>query len=390
MASYKELDPLKDGTPRIKITVEEGYDETTGRRIRHTKTVRMKSMSDRAIRKAITDFEIEVANADKKVNLEKITFGDFVKRWMKMYVKTDLTIKTRDTYKSALEGGILDYFRGMKLSKIKTFHIVEFFAEQKRNKKRSLVIKFGCLKSIFSKAVFWEVIENNPMDGVDKPVANKKKNEVDFYGEEELKKLFKVLENVNPKYKMQIKLAALVGLRASEIAGIRIENINYNDETILIDKTLQYDKETKRFFLGQTKTKKERIVDVPSLFMDELKRYVTEHNKLRLKSGSAWNPLLDDDGKPINLLFTKEDGRPAHLSYMGMSWRKIMRDHNLPQMPFHGFRHTCASYMVSRGKNFKFIQEQLGHTDIKMTLNRYSHLSRENKREAINVFNDIL
>lgn len=389
MASYVELPPLKDGTPRIKITVEEGYSETTGRRVRHTKTVRMKSMSKRAINKAITDFEIEVSQSDKKVNLENITFGDFVKRWWDIYVST-LAIATRDTREVALNGGVLDYFKDMKMSKIRTFHIVEFFSNQEKEEKKNLASKHKTLKSIFTKAHLWEVIENNPMEGVKKPVIAKKKNEVEFYDEKQLKHLFKILENVKPKYRLQIKVAALVGLRVSEIAGIRIENINYNDETILIDKTLQYDKEIKSFVLLPTKTKERRTVNVPSALMKEIKDYVKEQKKLRLRSGSAWKPLLDEDGEPIDLLFVKDNGYPTFPNAISAYWISMIDKYKLPQMPFHGFRHTCASYMVSKGVNFKIIQEQLGHSDIKMTLDRYSHLSKEDKKEAINVFDNIL
>ncbi len=80
MASYTVLPPTKKGEPRIKVTVEHGYDEDTGERLRYTKTICMKSMSDRAIKKAITDFEIEVSNKEdenlKKV--ENIKFVDFI------------------------------------------------------------------------------------------------------------------------------------------------------------------------------------------------------------------------------------------------------------------------------------------------------------------------
>ncbi len=52
MASYKELEPAKNGKPRIKITVELGYDEETGKRLRKYKTVTLNSLSDRAIKKS--------------------------------------------------------------------------------------------------------------------------------------------------------------------------------------------------------------------------------------------------------------------------------------------------------------------------------------------------
>ncbi|WP_440894930.1 tyrosine-type recombinase/integrase [Amphibacillus sp. Q70] len=389
MASYEELAPLKDGTPRIKITVEQGYSEITGKRKRHTKTVRMKSMSDRAVKKAMTDFEIEVAKKEDESNIENITFRKFVERWMNIYIKIDLSVNSRDAYAVALKGGILDKFENMQIKKIKTFHIAEFFAEQKKDNKKNLPNKYITLRSIFNKAVQWDVIKDNPMLAVEKPLKNKREYDRDFYDEAQLKELFKVLNNVYPKYKIQIKLAAMTGLRLAEICGIRKENINYNNNTILVDKQLKYDSESKKLFLDDTKTKKERTVNVPSELMKELKTYDTNHSKFKM-SRIEWNPLLDEEGKEINLLFTNDDGYPTFPSSTSRAFKEIINKHNLPTMPFHGLRHTCASYMVSKGINFKIIQEQLGHSDIKMTLDRYSHLTKKDKREAINVFNAIL
>lgn len=375
------------GNDKYKIFVELGYNEK-GKRIRKTKTVTAKS--ERALKKAITNFEIEVSNQTNTLDIEKITFGAFVERWMDMYVRSDLTVKTRNTYQSYLKNGILEYFKEMQISKIKTFHIVKFFRDEKAYGKKGLEGKYLVLKSIFSKAVKWEVIQDNPMKKVDKPAKNPRYKELEFYDEEQLKLLLNTLDKVYPKHRIQIKLAVLVGLRMAEIAGIRIENIDFVNHTIIIDKTLQYDKETKGFFLGPTKTKKVRLVNVPAAFTAELKQYVKEQKKLKLYCGSCWNPLLDENKDPINLLFTNEVGYPTHVNSMSNEWRKIIERHNLPKLSFHGLRHTCASFMISRNVNFKIIQEQLGHADIKETINRYSHLTQKDKAKAADLFNEIL
>lgn len=98
MASYIPLEPTVDGKPRIKITVERGYDQDTGRRLRKFKTVTLNSLSERTIKKAITEFEIEVSNMEMSKNIDSMTFNHFVEKWMDNYVRVDLTIKTRDNY----------------------------------------------------------------------------------------------------------------------------------------------------------------------------------------------------------------------------------------------------------------------------------------------------
>lgn len=79
MASYVVLEPAKNGKPRIKITVELGYDEEKGKRIRKYKNVTLNSLSVRAIKKAITEFEIEVANVEiVNDDIGNISFEQFV------------------------------------------------------------------------------------------------------------------------------------------------------------------------------------------------------------------------------------------------------------------------------------------------------------------------
>ncbi|MBO0961963.1 site-specific integrase [Neobacillus sp. MM2021_6] len=392
MASYEELGPNKKGLPGIKITVEHGYNELTGERIRFFKTVRMKKISERSIKKAITEFEIEVANKEKtkSIRIENITFSQFVTRWMDNYVKVDLAIGSRDAYNNRLNDGVLDALGKLKMARIKAYDIVVFFKEQKEKKASNLVGKYNVLKSVFAKAVEWQIIKENPMKNVRSPQVKKEKREIQFYNKEQLEHLLDVLKNVRPKDRIQIKLAALGGLRMSEIAGIRLECLDFNNCTILIDRTLKYDKETKKIFLGDTKSKRSRIVNIPKKFMKEIKEYAEQQIKLKDASGSAWNPLLDENEKPINLLFTKSNGFPTHPDRLTTIWGGIVKKYNLPSLNLHGLRHTYASYMISKGANPQVVQVQLGHSDIKLIFKTYSHLTDADKENVSDLLNELL
>ncbi|EON70186.1 tyrosine-type recombinase/integrase [Lysinibacillus sphaericus] len=98
----------------------------------------------------------------------------------------------------------------------------------------------------------------------------------------------------------------------------------------------------------------------------------------------------DDENNPINLLFVKSNGFPSHPDGMSNRWKEIVDRFNLPRLNFHGLRHTYASYMISKNVNFKIIQEQLGHVDIKQTHNTYSHLTERDKVKASDLFDEIL
>lgn len=392
MASYTILSPTKSGEPRIKITVELGYDKKTGERIRETKTVRMKSMSDRAIKKAITEFEIEVANQelDKSIQIETMTFSKFVDQWMDLYVRAELSISTRDSYKVSLNNGIIEDLGAEKLTEITTIQLVESLKKWKDRCGSMALNQHTVLKSIFSKAVEWRLLENNPMNGVNIPRVEKKKKEIDFYDENELKHLLKVLENENPKHKIQIKLAALVGLRLSEVGALRTESFDFINNTINIDRSIKYDTEEKVLKLVPTKNKKSRIVSVPKKFMNEIKLFIGEIAEYKKAMGNSLRPMKDENDKPIDFIFINTVGYPTRPSAIDAAWNKVVSKYNLKKIRFHELRHSYASFLISRNVNFKLIQEQLGHSDIRMTINTYSHLTAKNKSEASDHFNDLI
>ena len=381
MASVQEL-----GDGKYKIFVELGYNER-GKRIRKTKTVT--ATSERNLNKQIRDFELKCFN-EKDEPLDKIRFGEFVQRWFDNHVEPNLTKTSYETYRYTIyETGLYDYFKKMRIKDIRKFHIVEYFAEEEKENKPLLPSKYMVLKSIFSKAVEWDVIVDNPTRGIKKP-KQMVKRKIDFYNEEELNHLFKVLDNCYPKHRVMIKLAAIGGLRRAEILGIREENIDFENLTIFIDKQLRYDKNNKEFYLAPVKNKKPRTVHFPETFMKELKTYHTEFKARRMELGNLWKGIYDDEGKMINLLFVKEDGYPTHLNTLRNEWDKIKKRHGLKNISFHQLRHSCASLMVKKGVNFKIIQERLGHANIGITLDLYSHLEDDQHKESANVFEELL
>ncbi len=380
MASVQPL-----GDDKYKIFVELGYNER-GKRIRRTKTVTV--TSDRDLKNKIRDFEIQCFN-EKDKPIDNITFGDFSKRWLKNHVEPNLTKTTLETYDYILNDcGVSEHFEKMKMKNIKKYHIVEYLAKEQEDEKPLLPNKYLLIKSIFARAFEWEVITSNPTTGIKEPKREKRK--VDFYNEEELNQLFKVLDNCYPKHRIMIKLAAIGGLRRGEILGIREENIDYDNNTIYIDKQLRYDKNIKEFYLAPVKNNKPRTVHFPDLFMKELKKYHVDFKEKRMGMGSLWKPLRDDEGDAINLLLVRDDGYPTHLNTMRNQWDKIKKRNKLKNITFHQLRHSCASLMVKKGINFKIIQERLGHANIGITLDLYSHLEEEQHKESADVFSDLL
>lgn len=377
------IEDLGDG--KYKVYIDIGYD-SRGKRRRRTKTIT--ATSNRDLNNQARDFEFECMQANDEP-IDNISFEGFVDRWIENHVKVNLKRTSYEAYEQVVNGtNLLDYFRSMKLKDIKRYHLVEYFAKGKRNNETMLPDKYRVLESIFSKAVEWEVLKENPTSHIKEP--KRKKRKVNFYNEEQLNHLFKVLDNVYPKHRIIVKLAAIGGLRRAEVAGIREESINYDENYIYVDKQLRYDKFDKEFYMSSVKNDKPRYVYFPEAFMKELREYHLNFKQQRLVAGNLWNPLKDKEGNVINLLLVKENGFPTHLNTISNQWNKIIKRHKLKKMTFHELRHSCASLMVKKGVNFKVIQERLGHANVGITIDRYSHLEDDLHKESTGAFEDIL
>ena len=388
MASYSVLPPNKKGQSRIKLFVEYGYDDN-GKRLRKMKTVTLDKLTENNIFNAIAQFEkslgMETQTFEKPT---KITFKTFSEEFMSNYVCTELKVKSRNTYENYLKQGIVDFFGQNLVKRITTAQINVFFVEQKKAKAGSLVEKFVLLNTMFNKAIEWGYLEVNPCAKATKPKRQKSKR-INYYTEAQIHHLLTVLPKLHIKHQLQIKIALFCGLRMSEIAALQIESLDFTNRTIHVRHTLQYDKVTERFFLDTTKTGEERFVHVPQGLMSELHDYIEQKKKKLQKLGDKFNPLLDNKDKPIYFIFSKDNGFPNYPDRMSNQWIVIVRRHDLPAITFHGLRHSYASFMLAKGVNIKVIQEQLGHANIRETLNTYSHIDREQKEKASDLFDNL-
>lgn len=387
MAHYQIIEPTTKGLPRIKIIVNFGYDEH-GKKLRKTKTVTLPKLSESNIINAVSQFEKSLGlESTSFKSTERISFESFSKKFMTDYVQTELKVKSRNTYENYLKQGIVAFFGNMLVKKITTAQINQFFTDQKKQKAGSLVEKFVLLKSMFNKAIEWGYVDVNPCDKAIKPKRAKSKR-INFYTESQIQQLLNLLPNLHIKHQLQIKIALFCGLRMTEIAALRFESLDFAHNTILVDSTLQYDKLTNRFFLDTTKTGEIRLVHTPKTLMNELQAYIDQKKKKLDKLGDKFNPLLDDKEQPIFFIFSKDNGFPNYPDRMSNQWRDIVRRHDLPYISFHGL-HSYASFMLANGVNIKVIQEQLGHANIRETLNTYSHVTMEQKELSTMLFDSL-
>lgn len=370
------------GGNKYKVYVEMGYDEY-GERRRRTKTITV--TSDRDLRRQELEFELLCMKEaeESEIDLDNITFNNFLDRWWKNHVVENLSRATGNSYYYFIPM-VKAHFKKTKLRKVRRLHIDEFFINERKLGRKSLQTKLIMLKSIFGKAIEWEVVQYSPLNryyllGEEEP------EEREVYDSGELVLLFKLVDTLKERDRLMILAAALGALRRGEVLGIGIDSPNYNENYILIERSLNYDREKKEKYLGPTKGKKSRKVHYPEKFMRDLQKYEFKINELKNHYGDRWE-LLDE----VDLIFRTSTGTIMHPQSFTNLWRTIRKKLNLKDIDLHDLRHSAATYLINEGENMKDVQVMLGHKKLTTTLNTYTHAVKGDEDALAKKFEKLL
>jgi integrase len=155
--------------------------------------------------------------------------------------------------------------------------------------------------------------------------------------------------------------AVLTGMREGELLGLQWGDIDWLNSQIHVRRTYNHG----RFYEPKTKTSRRKIDLAPEL-VRELKRW-----RVACPPGD------------LDLVFPTENGTPEDATNM-VRWRFLpaLRRAKLPKIRFHNLRHTYASLLIAQGEYPKYIQSQLGHSSINVTMDIYGHLMDTVNRRA--------
>jgi integrase len=209
--------------------------------------------------------------------------------------------------------------------------------------------EMATLRHIFSKAVEWDMMDRNPF-GKGKSLLLKLSNQrIRYLTEDEIEKLLN--ECKSQKHLHGIVTCAInTGMRRGEILTLRWGQIRNGF-----------------IYLEKTKTKCRREIPVN----DDLAQVFKE---IRKEQGLTSKYIFTYNSRTI---------RRVEKAFKGALKRAGIQD-----FKFHDLRHTFASHVIMRGGSLKDVQELLGHKTMTMTL-RYSHLSQEHKKKAVNLLNGL-
>ncbi len=241
---------------------------------------------------------------------------------------------------------------------------------------RSVQYVHVILHRAFRDAIRWERLTRNPCDAADPPRGlNRPRLRVWTAGE-----VATFLRLTTDDRLIALwHLIATTGMRRGEALGLQWDDVNLEAGRLSIKRTLiqiaNYNKDGTDWVLGSPKTRSGyRQVELDPRTVAVLRAHRARQSEERLRLGEHW--------APSDFLFTRPDGRPLHPKLVSQQFRRLVRRHELPPLSVHGLRHTWATLALQAGVHPKVVQERLGHAQISVTLDTYSHVTPAMDREA--------
>lgn len=260
------------------------------------------------------------------------------------------------------------------MQKIKPAEIQAFYTKlTKKGLSTTTVLKIHrFLHLAFKYAILWGYIRYNPADGVKAPAQAK--HEMIIPTDEQMQTILEKAKTDMSIY-MPIYIASTTGMRLGEILGLQKSSVDLESQKYTVNSSLN--RIDGKLVLKQTKTKGSRR-PVPFLPRTDqvLKKYNTFKTERQLKA-KKYN-------EKSNYLLVNKFGEPLAPENTSKWFKKIIRELGLPEeLHFHSLRHYHASWLLRQGVHPKVVQERLGHSSIKITLDTYSHLIPDMQAEIM-------
>lgn len=349
--------------------------------------------SRQEVAKKLNDY---IAESQKGAYIEptKQTVGQWLDTFYVSHIINKVKTATRASDESVINKHLKPHFGRTKLSELKGAQIQKFYNEllvsgrvdgkgglsPKTIKNIHLV-----LHKALEQAVKEDLLIKNPLKSVTLPRGQDKEIEILTPVEQ------KRLENVcfEEPCGMVIFLTLYSGMRLGEVLGLSWKDVNFEKNTISINKQLSRLKDysadakakTKLYLRQETKTSSSnRIIAISPVIMEKLQEHKDRQDIERKRWGKAY--------KNLNMVFCREDGHLIDPATFRDFYIRKLKQAGIEHKTFHSLRHTFATRALESNANIKVVSEILGHASIQITLDTYSHVSLDLQHETMQRLTD--
>jgi integrase len=357
-------------------------------RQRHFFTGKSEAEVRRKIRRAKAEAEMGLA-----IEPNQYTVNDWLNLWIEKYSRFSVSPGTYADHKYMIDAHLIPSLGSIKLSKLTAAEVQDMVNKKLTEPRivkgkeadplspRTVIMILGVLKQALKQAALEGYVQRNVADYVKRPRTEKK--EARYLTQEETNLILDEAQKQKIPtlyYLLQFLLGS--GLRIGEAGALKWADLDLGEGILQVKvstrRVMEYNEEGKptgtQVITKEPKTKSgRRSIPLPPWCLDEMERWKTVQAEMLLTMGVT-------DPKHV---FTSAIGTQIDTDNARRELDIVLERLELKNVSFHTFRHTYATRLLEMNVNAKTAQELLGHSNIAMTLDTYSHVMPDLKKDAV-------
>lgn len=363
----------KDGSTTYTKLVTVGVDPITGKR----RQQRISASTVKELRREWLNLQQKV-HSGTYVEPTKATTAEYLEQWLPA-IKATIRPASYDRYKRVVTKQIIPALGTVPLAKLTPLQVQDWYAKLLASGRSATTVKLyhGILHRALDQAIKWQMLTRNVCDAVDVP--RRTTPEMKTWTAAQARAFLQA--TASDELAAYWQLALYTGMRRGEMLALRWADVDFERGVVSVRRTLTRGEDGLVF--GEPKSAAgRRSVAIPAAVVASLRAHRVKQLERRLALAAIWQ---DND-----LIFERGDGTVLHSNNVTHAFPRLVRqlnatrpkDEQLPIIRLHDLRHTAATLMLANGEHPRIVQERLGHSDVSMTLNRYSHVTETMQRDA--------
>ncbi len=311
----------------------------------------------------------------------KTKVGDWLNIWLKTYIIGKKAPKTAECYSNAIKNHIMPIIGNVIIKDLQAIQVQQLYnSVEKKCSARMAKLVHVTLHSSLKQAVMNDMLQVNVTE---KCVAPK-------YAPEKVRALILEEQRIfvqaikGNKFELAFLLCLYGGLRRGEVLALKWEDVNIETSTLDINKAvirvscldaIRNEPKTRIMFTAPKSKSGNRSVPIPKELIPMIRQHKVKTAKEKLLAGNLY---VDND-----LLFCDSVGALIAPDSFNKAFKNVTRGLLDSKVKLHTLRHTYATRGAEQGVSIKVMQELLGHSDISVTSNIYTHISSDLKKQEV-------
>ena len=351
---------LKERSPGRWAIILDIHDPQTGKRRRKWHAFKGTKKEARIeCSRLITEM-----NDGAYVETDRTSLNDFLDRWERDWVATNVSPKTGERYSQLIKLHVRPTLGAKPMQAIRAQDLNALYTSlHDRLAPRTVGHVHRLLHLVFGHATKWGNIKRNVVALVNAPKVPATEAPV-----LQLAEIPQMFDAVRDRSLYPIAVVALgTGMRRGELCALRWQDVNLDAATLRVERSLEQTRKSGLRFKEPKSTRGRRTISLSPAVVAELRKHWAAQQEQRLSLGLGGSPR---DG----LVFADWDGSPWAPDRLSDNFADTMKAAGLPHVTLHTLRHTHASQLIRSGVDILTVSRRLGHATATVTLNVYGHL----------------